>query len=169
MIVLYFSYDIIYIVKERELMRKNYFDMDGVLADFDGQPNALERFINERGFFTQLKPTCLCKELEEIIKATSPNDYYILSSSPNKKGDIEKMIWIYENIPSFKPENVIFVRGGDKKKEYAKPNDVLVDDYSENLIQWEQAGGVAIKCLNGRNGKGKKWKGATLTLTTLLQ
>ena len=28
-----------------------YIDMDGVLADFDGQPNAVDRFRTEKGFF----------------------------------------------------------------------------------------------------------------------
>lgn len=33
-----------------------YCDMDGVLADFDAEPNAVERFRNEKDFFANLTP-----------------------------------------------------------------------------------------------------------------
>ena len=33
-----------------------YCDMDGVIADFNNEPNALQRFDNEKGFFKNLKP-----------------------------------------------------------------------------------------------------------------
>ena len=31
-----------------------YLDMDGVIADFNNEPNALERFATEHGFFRDL-------------------------------------------------------------------------------------------------------------------
>ena len=33
-----------------------YCDMDGVLADFNAEINAVERFKKEKGFFKRLKP-----------------------------------------------------------------------------------------------------------------
>ena len=33
-----------------------YVDMDGVLANFDKEINAVERFAKEEGFFKKLKP-----------------------------------------------------------------------------------------------------------------
>jgi 5'(3')-deoxyribonucleotidase len=151
-------------------MKKYYFDMDGVLADFDGQPNALGRFIKEVGFFLLLKPTQVAEALQELLKDNQVREnVYILSSSPNQQADYDKLFWIYDHLPLLKHENIIFVRGGDKKKAYAEANAVLIDDYSENLLQWEEAGGVGIKLINGRNGSGKKWKGKTLTLDNPLQ
>ena len=42
---------------KRKLKKLNvYVDMDGVLADFNNEPNALERFKTEKGFFKQLTP-----------------------------------------------------------------------------------------------------------------
>lgn len=38
-------------------------------------------------------------------------------------------------------------------------DDYLLDDYSENLREFENAGGKAIKLLNGKNGKHGTWKG----------
>lgn len=146
-------------------MKKYYFDMDGVLADFDGQENALGRFIKEVGFFLKLQPTEVTVALRELLKHEKVREnVYILSSSPNEQADYDKLFWLFDHLPLLKGENIIFVRGGDKKKAYAEKNSVLIDDYSQNLIEWEQAGGKGIKLLNGRNGKGEKWKGETLAL-----
>jgi 5'(3')-deoxyribonucleotidase len=148
-------------------MKKYYFDMDGVLADFDGQPNAMKRFITEEGFFTKLAPTKLAKTLnEELINREVYENTYILSASPNLKADIDKMFWINQHLPNIKIENVIIVRGGkgadERKAKYANSDSVLFDDYSNNLITWEQFGGKGIKIVNKRNGKGIKWKGDRL-------
>ena len=37
--------------------------------------------------------------------------------------------------------------------------DYLIDDYTKNLFDWNDAGGVAIKFLNGINNNSKQWQG----------
>jgi len=152
-------------------MTKVFVDMDGVLADFDGQPNALERFMKEPDFFLHLAPLPFAKQLNEQLA----NDYdarettYILSASPNHMGDQAKRRWLKAYLPNLKDENIILVRGGlwDKasreKAKYAKGN-ILIDDYTKNLEVWEKQGGVGIKMLNGRNGKKKQWKGTIISM-----
>lgn len=137
--------------------------MDGVLADFEGQPNALERFENEIGFFATLQPTKFVKEINKQLE-NGNKDLYILSASPNLETDIAKILWIYDNLPLMKVENIIFVRSGQEKAKYAKGN-TLYDDYTSNLEFWKQNGGLGIKVLNGKNGKGGKWKGMRLDIT----
>lgn len=144
--------------------------MDGVLADFDGQPNALERFITEEGFFQKLEPTPLVKQLNELLAINNEN-VYILSASPTLRADLDKVLWVYEHLPNFKPENIITVRGGagadERKAQYANSDSILFDDYTNNLIVWENSGGKGIKVLNGRNGKGLKWTKETLDITMI--
>lgn len=144
--------------------------MDGVLADFKGQPNAMNRFITEEGFFQKLEPTPLVKQLNELLAINNEN-VYILSASPTLRADLDKALWIFEHLPNFKPENIITVRGGagaDKRKaQYANSDSILFDDYTNNLIVWENSGGKGIKVLNGRNGKGIKWTKETLDITMI--
>lgn len=155
-------------------MKKIYFDMDGVLADFDGQPNALKRFNVEKGFFQTLKPTCLATELNIWLgqSAELRERVYILSASPNLQADTDKWVWLNMYMPNLKAENIIIVRNdervSERKAEHAHKNSILVDDYTKNLLTWESLGGKGVKCLNGRNGNGKTWKGETLKLEITL-
>jgi 5'(3')-deoxyribonucleotidase len=153
-------------------MTKVYVDMDGVLADFDGQPNALGRFMKEPNFFLHLEPLpfvkILNKQLAEDEEARE--NTYILSASPNHMGDQAKMDWLKIHLPNIKQENIILVRGGIgnkaavEKGRYAKGGNLLIDDYTGNLKHWESKGGVGIKFLNGRNNKKKQWKGDMMSV-----
>lgn len=148
-------------------MKKFYFDMDGVLADFDGQPNALDRFITEERFFQILKPTKLVAKINELLENPVAREMIcILSASPNENADRDKMFWLWEHMPNLKLENINIIRGGqgadERKAFFANEESILFDDYSGNLITWTEKGGLAVKVINGKNGKGIKWQGARL-------
>lgn len=135
-------------------MKKLFVDMDGVLADFDGQPNALDRFINEKGFFLKLKPLPFAATLNRALQNDAICEHtYILSASPNDRADEEKIKWLKKYVPNLKPQNIICVRGGEKKQRFAGFNRILLDDYSGNLKAWSDKDGTSIKFLNGKNGK----------------
>lgn len=132
-----------------------FIDMDGVLARFEQAENAMKRFESEKGFFATLEPTQFAKKLKNV----KMNNVKILTSSPNKQADNDKLEWIKKHLPQLQ-DNMVFVRSGQEKAKYAKGN-LLLDDYTDNLKHWVEQGGVAIKALNGLNGRTQRYK--TLT------
>lgn len=131
--------------------------MDGVLARFEQAPDALERFATEAGFFRTLEPTKYVKTVRATL-AQYPQTY-ILTSSPNEQADADKRAWIEQYVPEL-AKRVICVRTGLEKAKFAK-GAILIDDYTENLVEWERKGGIGIKALNGLNGKTLRYKEVT--------
>ena len=121
-----------------------YCDMDGVIADFNNEPNALERFQTEKGFFASLKPMNA-----DGIKALINNPHielFILSASPNKQADKDKREWLKRYYPQIKRSNIIIMRNGKNKADYMKTErGILLDDYGKNCQLWSERGNVAIQ------------------------
>lgn len=145
-------------------MKKIFLDLDGTLARFNVR-NALNRFETEKGFFAKL---LAYKGIEQINEMAKAGNIYIISASPNEQADIDKISWIVKYLPNINLlTNVLICRCGDNKAEYLKSkgfqidkNSYLLDDYTKNLIEWENAGGVGIKRLTkvADNSTGK-WQG----------
>lgn len=126
-----------------------YCDMDGVVADFEGQVGAIDRFDKEKGFFENLQP------LEKNVLAIEifvgyGADVKILTASPNEQADKDKRAWLKKHMPFIKEENIIICRTGETKADYIEnmKGSLLFDDYSRNLIEWKENGGLAIKVVN---------------------
>lgn len=149
-------------------MKRIFLDMDGTLARFN-VPNALNRSNNEEGFFANLKAykgidtiNQLCYELEEV---------YIISASPHQKADIDKIKWLEKYLPNMEFENIILCRLGENKAKVIE-NELnivldeecyLLDDYTKNLQEWEDMGGIGIKRITHcADNSTKKWKGLEL-------
>ena len=144
---------------------KLFVDMDGTLARFHDEEGWPERMY-EKGFFEVLAP------FEDVVKALgdlsrNPDlEIFILSTVlPTNYCAEEKKTWIKRFLPFIKEENMLFVppthRDGSRfsKADFfsrVERTDVLLDDYSLNLVEWETAGGTGIKLLNNINGKGTK-------------
>ena len=110
--------------------------MDGVLADFNNEPQALERFEKEKGFFYNLKPI---KENIEFIKALvdSGESVRILSASPNEIADDDKIKWLRKYMPYINKNRIIIIRNGQNKADFVetKGKNILFDDYGKNCNQ----------------------------------
>lgn len=125
-----------------------YCDMDGVLADFNGVFNAVNRYENEKDFFFNLEPI---SDNLNAIKQLIKNGYNvkILSTSPHKSADKDKMKWLAKYLPEMKKENIIFARPKQPKislvAELERQFSLLLDDYQKNIDEWRNENGMAFK------------------------
>ena len=167
-------------------MKKNFrifLDMDNVLTDFGdvrNRPDILEK-MSERGFFLNLNPLPFLHEMNKVA-SLFPENIFIISAcinSPYCKE--EKIEWLKKYLPAACKENVIFTETGKKKSLYVSEKyfgskrrkiskyDILIDDYSKNIVDWEKRGGTAIKFRNNfNNGSGNNSKYVISDFTELL-
>ena len=114
-----------------------YFDMDGVLADFNAEPDGVARFRTEQGFFRRLKVLPKnAKALRKLI-ADGKHNIYILSASPNAAADGDKLAWLRKHKIKLADGNIIFCRNHERKVDHMRTADgILFDDYGKNIREW---------------------------------
>lgn len=143
---------------------KIFVDMDGTIARFYEADDCLEKMYEE-GFFSGLR--AYAKGVHFVKKLILLGyDVYILSACINTQCEKEKHIWLNKYLPEIDYKHRIFLPCGLNKAQYiinhgyndARVN-VLIDDYSRNLDEWNEAfgkHGIAIKAINEINNKKKK-------------
>ena len=140
------------------MKEKIFIDMDGTLAEFRKAEHLEDLY--EKGYFLDLKPLKFLDTANKLISFT--NNVFILSAylHDSKYALEEKKIWLKKYMPELKAESCIFVPCGKNKADYV-PNlnqdCFLIDDFSLNLLCWEESGGTGIKMLNGINGSKGTW------------
>ena len=147
-----------------------FLDLDGTLAKFNNKRNVLKRFDNEIGFFANLKPYKYIEFVNELANNKNVN-VYVISATPNDQADQDKLIWIRKYLNNIKEENICFSRIGENKAKVIKDklnitidnNCLLLDDYTKNLIEWQNLNGIGIKRITSKadNSRGL-WKGYCL-------
>lgn len=143
-----------------------FIDMDGTLANFR-YVETMETLF-ERGYFQNLEPQWnVLEAVRKIIHSHPEIPVYIMSSvlSDSKYALQEKNEWLDRYLPEIDSEHRIFLKCGENKLDYApngiKPEDCLLDDYTQNLILWEPPA-KGIKLLNGINHTHETWNGNML-------
>lgn len=139
-------------------MNRIFVDMDGVLAKWEDA--SLEEMTSP-GFFASRKPDAFVVNGVRRLCENPDCDVYILSSYLLPISKEEKIKWneLHTDIPE---DHQIYVKYGEKKSAAlqilggVKPDDVLLDDFSRNLHEWE---GIGVKLYNGINGTHGTWNG----------
>ena len=152
-------------------IHKIYFDMDGVVADFDrGVLELCHMFPLEQELSTPEENDRLYEKMREVdhfygnLKALPTGvvlfwELYrrygkkvgILSGIPKPKRGItdakdDKIEWCGTFLPDNIEINIVY---REEKPDFCKgPDDYLVDDFSRNIEEWENSGGTGIYCMD---------------------
>jgi 5'(3')-deoxyribonucleotidase len=132
-----------------------FIDLDGVLADFDtayaaiagAPPNKLldnvdwRKIVAAPGFYAEIPPMPDMEAFWAYI--TTFPDVVILTGVPTSvpKAADDKRAWVTKHLGA----HVKMIACKSREKcLYAKPGDVLVDDWEKYRANWLKAGGVWI-------------------------
>lgn len=146
---------------------KIYFDLDGVLANFDkgvvdilnldymSQEESNSSYHDELykrmkkvdHFYYQLEPIEEMVDFFNMIYEKYGEDVEILTGIPRdfrgiKNAKEDKIKWVKKYLNDTVKINVVY--RVDKVKFVTHKNDILIDDYIDNIKKWEKHGGSGI-------------------------
>ena len=138
-----------------------FVDMDGTLTKFIDQSKNPDALL-QPGYFEALPPQQNVVDAVKLAVAQQKYEVYILSAALDTPTAIlEKDAWLDRYLPEVDGPHRLFVANGSVKSLCVpggvRENDILLDDYSHNLHEWVEAGGLGIKVMNGINGQHGSW------------
>ncbi len=149
-------------------VKKIYFDMDGVLADFargvremcnrEYIPQGEIRSDEEEGlmweairkvdhFYARLEPLPGAIGMLEEVCRVYGDRCEILTGVPKESRGIrdagkDKIAWMRRMFPEEIPVNIVMRR---EKKNYCKgAGSILIDDLEKTVLEWREKGGIAV-------------------------
>lgn len=148
--------------------RTYYIDMDGVIAQYDrdayvgDNPRWLKK--NEH-YFLNLQPDRKMLEFVDTLHQRcryTGDDIFILTSLPYNGAIFneqfhDKIAYLNKWFPYIDINHILIsVTSKRDAVEYIQnhtltKNDILIDDFNRNLVDWQNAGGTPVKYCNGIN------------------
>lgn len=146
-------------------MGRIFVDMDGTVARWNTDISSEEELL-EPGYFRNRVPE---DDIIEALRILSEDgaDIYILSCCLNDTYiPRDKDVWCERHMPFIPHDHRILVPYSKDKAQYIEggigKDDLLIDDHTPNLKEWEKSGGTAVKFLNGINWKHRTWQGPVI-------
>ncbi len=140
-----------------------FIDMDGTLNKWRNAKTQEELYV--KGFFKKAKPH---NNVIEAAKMLIRNGYevFILSAVLDDCAHAvdEKNHWIDKYLPEIDLDHRLYPKCSESKVEFVRnavglnKDDVLLDDKTENLLEWAEHA-ASVKLMNGVNGTKGRWKG----------
>ena len=150
---------------EETMHRQRLFvDMDGTLTEFLPQESMAPRY--EKGYFRNLPPhENVVAAIRCLLSAHPEIEVHILSAylTDSPYALAEKNAWVDNYLPELDVSHRLFVPNGSDKRACigdVREDDVLLDDYTKNLLRWQPS--RAVKLINAINHTKKTWKNAAV-------
>lgn len=143
-----------------------YIDYDGVIAYFL-KDKSLEEVAAPGYTLSVPVVESFCTALKMLMEdeALSMYDFRLLSAILNDRAGQDKAQMLTKHFGADFAKKSVFVKYGDSKAPYAEGGNVLLDDFSKNLHEWESNGGIGIKVYNGINCNNGTWRGYSVHST----
>lgn len=138
-----------------------YVDMDGTIAKFYHHKQYLEKMY-EQGYFANLKPYAILNTIKQLASKSNIEVFILSACVFSPYCEDEKLAWLDKYLPEIDDDHRILVNVGENKADYIDYDvdtiNVLLDDYSRNLYEWNEYdfNNIGIKFVNGINDKTNK-------------
>lgn len=162
-----FNVDVKKVKEDQNMTNKTVFiDYDGVIAYFLKEKSLEE--VAQKGYtLTVPLVESFCTALEKLMEdeGLSGYDFRLLSAVLNEDAKNDKITMLTRRFGEKFAKKAAFVQYGMSKAPFAEGGNILLDDFSKNLHEWESFGGVGIKVYNGINGNNGTWRGYSVHST----